>query len=186
MILVTILLLFLLQGGCVTHVVDYSSPAANAGDRTLIVNACGSVSRGGVVCLLKENTLIESSMQFLVPHGDGITDGELSVWYMDNAPKNYPINSSVVTIDLKDFFKEPRWTSDMSGEITVVGRVKYKNEAGIEKEIKVLGFVRLFVLEESYGGPLPIDSGYVAWESDYTCKVQWTDAGRSAIDCVPR
>jgi len=179
-------LLFLLQGGCVSKVVDYSMQAAEAGDRTLIVNACGAVSQAGVVCLLKENTEIESSVQFLVPFGDRISDGELTIWYMDMAPKNYPITSSVVTIDLKDFFKESKWSTSHSGELTAVARVRYEDSEGIKKEIKTLGFVRLFILKEAYAGTMPFGSGYHAWESNYNCSVQWSTSGRSAISCEPR
>lgn len=178
------LLCFFLQGGCVSVVIDPSMNAAQANDRTLVITGCGLPnSPGAETCRVIEGEAVASSVQLLVPGGNKIKAGEVTVLFKD-IEKTFAANSEIVNIRFSDVFGPGNWdVEDHDGEMVVLGRFLYEDGNGVEKTIHALGLVRIFVLRSSYPGPLPFGSGYQAWEGTYKCIVQCSTAGRCASKC---
>ena len=171
----------LFTAACSSLVVDRSMPAVAAGDYTLAISACENVPGGGMdICRVRENTTIESVWKLIVPQGKNIVQGgEIDVYYRD-VHRQYGVTGSVVEIPWRDFFSQERWTSDLDGEALALVLVRWKTPEGIEEVVKFRGIAKIVVTKEGYDR-LPIDSGFAAWKT--TCKVQYSTAGRGAVQC---
>lgn len=182
--IIALFLFLMLQGGCVKIVIDPSINAALANDRTLVITGCGIPhSPGGQDCRVVEGEEIASGLQLLVPNGDKLKAAEAMVLFKD-IQKTFTINSPVTELPFSEIFGEGRWSvSDHDGKAVVLAKLTYEDDAGVEKQINMLGNVNIFVIKKNYLGPLPWDSGYVSFKGRYICDVQCTTAGRCATRC---
>jgi hypothetical protein len=174
-----------LLSGCVSIVIDTSISAAEAGDFSLIISACESVNRGGTYCRVVEGSEISSGAVLKVPKvGGAVIGGEVMVSFRDLSPATFSIKDDTVDIPFSEVLGPGKWDSRYhDGEMLVLARIQYKDNAGVTQEVKALGFIRIVVLKESYAGVLPIDSGFVAFQGTFKCVYQYTTAGRSALKC---
>lgn len=174
------LVLALLFMGCRQFVLDPSPEAVAAQDLTLIISACENVpARGMDICRVKENAKIQSSWRLVLPVGGNFIGGELVVYYKDQSFTT-AINEKVVEIPWSQLVKRDVWHLDDDGEALALATIRYKDDQGIEKIWKARGIAKLIVTKESYD-PMPIDSEFYTWGT--TCKIQYSTAGRSAIEC---
>jgi hypothetical protein len=155
--------------------------SVEAGDYTLAGAACGSVPGHGMdVCRVREGAFIESSWKLILPaKGEGILGGEVDVYYRD-VHHSYAVTDNVLEIPWRDFFGSDVWRREFDGEALALAVVRYKTPEGLEEEVKFRGIAKIIVTKAGYDR-LPIDSGYVGWKK--TCKVQYTTAGRGALEC---
>lgn len=171
--------IFVTLAACSSVVVDTSVEALASGDYTAIGSACGAVPGGGLdICRVREGTDIASSWKLVVPTTN-LQGGEVDVYFRD-IHKSYAVTGMVVDIPWKDVMGGPKWTSDMDGEAMALVVIRWKDAQGIEQVTKFRGFAKIVVTKEGYDR-LPIDSGYAAFKG--TCKVQYSTAGRSALEC---
>lgn len=163
-------------------VTDTSIPSAEAGDAALVLRACESVAKGFQACRVFEGSDIASGFELLGPSGWPIKGGELTVLFKD-IEKTYPIESLVTEVPFADFFGPGKWSQkDHNGELTLLAKIRYEDDNGLEHEIRAVGFVRLFVLKQGYSF-MPFDSGFQAWSGSVKCEFQYSTSGRSALKC---
>lgn len=168
----------LLLAGCKAVPIDPSIPAAQAGDLTMVFAACGAVpSRGLDICRVVEKGEAAEVMRIVMPKDKRVT-GEIRVRYK-GVVKSYPVTGSVVQIPLRDVIGKERYEREDQGIIQMTGSLRAELPDGV-RFTDVLGYAFLVVLGEGYT-PMPIDSGNAAWGS--TCRVQYSTAGRSALEC---
>lgn len=166
---------------CATITMDTSIPSVNAGDVTLI-SACDAMpGRGADICRFKDGMIISSSWKLLVPNGDGVKSGYVVITYKD-VTKQYPISGPVVEIPLKDIIGQDTWNKDRDSFQIVQARARviYKGIT-TDEEVQVRGFALIVVTDTAYD-PIPIDSGLNTFNTN--CKIQYTTAGRSALQCT--
>ncbi len=166
--------------GCSGLVIDTSTPAADAGDFTLAISACGATPGIGFdICRVTEGDEIASSWKMVVPQGSQIQGGEIDVYYRD-LHKQYPISGIVVEVPWRDFFGQATWSSDLDGEAMALLVVRWKDDTGLIQITKFRGLAKIVVTKKGYDR-MPIDSGFHTWETN--CKIQYSTAGRSALQC---
>lgn len=173
------LLLFVLA--CSSVVMDPSPEPVQAGDNTLVLSACSGLPVVGFdACRVKENTPMESVWRLFFPvPGGNVTGGELTVNFKD-VSKSYAISGPVVEIHWSDFFADKVWKKDYNGIALALAVVRYKDEQGVERTVKARGEARVLVLSEGYD-PMPIGTPFGQFK--LKCKIEFSTAGRSAVDC---
>lgn len=169
--------------GCKT-VVDLSPEAYASGDLTIPValadGPCKAIPVQGVdVCRVKEGAPIESRWRLIVPQGKGITGGQVTVYYKDFS-RTYAVAGTVVEIPFSDLISGDKWKHEDRGVLTALAELKYKDSEGVERSVRAEGMAVVIVLASDYD-PLPMDSGQDNW--GLNCKVQFSTAGRSALEC---
>lgn len=134
------------------------------------------------ICRVREGDAIESSWKLFIPtSGRNILGWEIDVYYRDAAHTVHQTGSDgIIDIPWKSFFGQSTWSRDMDGEALALVSVRYKNAQGLEELVKFRGIAKIVVTRQGYDR-LPIDSGYAAWGE--TCKIQYSTAGRSAVQC---
>lgn len=159
--------------------------AAMANYPTLITSGCSAPAAGGTYCFVLEGGNIDFGVMFhLKKPGAAIIGGEISVFYKDAAPKNYAVTSDAVEVPFVDIFGEGKWNvKDHDTELLVLGKILYKDNAGVTRETPAIGHVRVFVASPKFAGALPIDSGFVAFQGRTSCVYQYTTSARSAVKC---
>lgn len=173
---------FGIAAGCAGLVMDRSLPAADAGDLTLAVSACEGVpARGLDLCRVKAGAQINSVWRLVMPTGKPISGGELKVFYRD-VVRTYPIQGPLVEVPWRDVMHQDTWTTDMSGTALALAEIRWKDPEGIEQLWRARGEARVIVLPEGYA-PMPIDSGFQTFGTQ--CRVQYSTAGRGALECRP-
>lgn len=179
----TITVLLGLLGGCAGLSIDPSMTAVEARDLTLI-STCSAVPSGGMdACYATEGDLIFSAWRLIVPAGRDILGGEVDVYYRD-LHKQYPLpqGSKVIEIPWRDFFNSDKWGPEHDGEVMALALVRWKDATGIEQILKLRGIAKIIVTKPGYDR-IPVDSGFVAWKTKFTCTVAYSTAGRSAVKC---
>lgn len=167
---------------CKSLVVDPSIEAVYAQDLTLVLSACENVpARGMDICRVKENTVISSVWKIVVPVGGNFIGGELTVFYKDQSYTT-AITEPVVNIPWKELLKSDVWKLDHDGEALALAIIRYKDDQGVEKIWRGRGVAKLVVLRSGYD-PAPIDSEFTVWEGSVKCRVGYTTAGRSWVEC---
>lgn len=160
-------------------VLDQSALAIDAQDQTLVHTACKAAPSGGLdICRVVQGTIISEEWILIVPHVDKFISGELQITFKDQI-KTYSINDSVIHIPWSDIVGHTTWGLDDSVPVQALGRFQYEGKTG-PIFIDILGTAFLLVLKQGYA-PLSIDSG--AQMSSQDCKIQYSSAGRSAINC---
>lgn len=165
-----------------TLVPDPSIQAVEAGDFTLVLSACeGTPGRGLDICRVKEGSPIASVWRLVVPIENNVfLGGELTVYFKDLS-KTYALKEPVIEIPWADFFApSSTWSRDMDGEALALALIRWKTPAGIEEIWNARGIAKVVVTNQGYD-PLALDSGFNAWSR--TCKIQYSTAGRSALEC---
>lgn len=173
--------LLFLVAACSSIVMDPSMEPVEAGDQTLVLSACTGLPVVGFdACRVKENQPIESVWRlfFPAPHGD-ISGGELTVNFHD-VSKSYAITGPILDIHWSDFFQDKVWKKEYNGIALALAFVRYKDEQGVERMVKARGEARILVLAEGYD-PLPIGTPFGQFK--LKCKVEFSTAGRSAVEC---
>lgn len=175
----------LLGGGCSGKalILDRSIPAVEAGDYTLAVSACENVPGHGMdICRVQEGDAIQSAWTMVIPtKGQAILGWEADVYYRDVVqPVSVSGVGPAIQIPWKDFFKQDTWTKALDGEAMALVTVRYRTPEGLEELVRFKGLAKIVVLSAGYDR-LPLDSGFTAWGT--TCKVQYSTAGRGALQC---
>ena len=164
---------------CSTLVIDPSMSAVEANDYTLMQSICEAAPGRGVdVCRAKEGTLISSDWVIVLPNGSRVKGGEVTVQYRD-LTKVYPITGPSISIPLKDLMGHDSWKKEDEGTAVVWAKVIFDSGTGLDSFI-ARGFGFFIVTDSSYD-PMPIDSGFSAFQTD--CKFQYSTSGRSASKC---
>lgn len=167
---------------CSGMVVDRSMNAVEAGDYTLISSLCEATPNRGIdICHASEGTTIASEWKLFLPEHARIKGGEVVVYSRDIA-KTFPIGGPMVNIPFSVFFNQTIWTRDLDGELLALATVRYETPEGIEELAHFRGIAKIVVTRPGYSR-LPIDSGFVAFTKDVTCKIEYTTAGRSNFYC---
>lgn len=170
-----------LAASCQTLVVDPSPAAADKGDKTLIVSAGGSAPKlrqGFDMLRVVEGSLIQEIITLPVPLGGPLLAVELRIRYKGEIIP-WTVDKLPVEIPWKELIKHDTWQLDDESPVQISGTVRYQGGTN-EEFFRVLGFVFPVVLKKGYS-PMPIDSGNHTWETE--CKIQYSTAGRSAIQC---
>lgn len=167
--------------GCTALVIDTSPSAFASNDKTLVMSACAAQPVQGLdVCRVVAGSRISQKWVLVVPNSKEVVAGELRIRYRDSvltynlAPKQHTIE-----IPWRDIVGRDTWRLEDEAPAQVTGAVRFKTKTG-EGWTDVLGIAFPIVLKEGYT-PMPIDSGNAAWMT--TCRVQYSTAGRSAIEC---
>ncbi len=170
--------------GCVSFVIDPSPNAVDAGDLTL-VSTCNAIPvRGMDMCLFKDTAPINSSWTLVVPHDNThFLGGEITLYFGDLS-KSYAITSDTIEISWAEFFKSSTWNKSLDGEVLAVAKLRYKNDEGIEEVWRGRGIAKIIITSANYN-PVPLDSGYIAFEKSFKCRIGYTTSGRSAVECKP-
>jgi hypothetical protein len=173
------LTLVLMLSACVTpH--DPMMSAVSARDYTLVMSACNALpGRGADICRVTEGSPISSSWKIVLPSSPRLNGGEITVVYKD-ITKSYAITDIVTHIPLKDLVGHDTWTLEDDGTALALAQIRYKDNQGIETIVRAKGLALIIVNKAGYA-TLPIDSGFEAFSTK--CRVQYSDAGRSALEC---
>lgn len=174
-------LLGLALQGCKTIPVD-PFPSAFGSDLTLAISACaGMPGRGADICRVQAGSQVESVWRVVLPKHEAILGGEVAVFFKDIS-RTYAVEKGQMVVDIpwKDLVAGPLWEAKDEGEALALAKLRYTNAQGIEELIRAKGLAILLVNPKGYE-PMPIDSGFAAFEG--TCRVQYSTAGRSAIEC---
>lgn len=165
--------------GCHSMVIDPSMLAKAAHDQTLIVSACHAAPSQGVdVCRVKEGAAIAEKMIFVVPWTKDSDWGQMAIRYRDR-DLSFPIEAATVEVSFAEVTGAETWTRAVEAPIQARASIRYKTDSGAVF-VDLIGYVFPIVLAQGYD-PLPMDSGVEAFQN--TCRVQYTSAGRSAIEC---
>ena len=165
--------------GCQT-VIDRSIRAVDAADLTLVGGCSAMPGRGADICRFKEGQSISSSWNLVVPAGEReLLGGEVVIYGLDQ-PKTFPVKDKVVVIPWRDIFGDESWKTSHAGVLTALAQIRWKTPEGIEEIWNAKGVAIVLVLKQGYD-EIPIDSGFSAWGTK--CKVQYSTAGRSALEC---
>lgn len=179
MTMITFVVCAALLTSCHSMVIDPSMTAKAAHDQTMIVSACHAAPSQGVdVCRVKEGARIAEKMIFVVPWTKDSDWGQMSVRYRDHV-LTLPIEEAVVEVGFAEVTDEETWTRAAEAPIQALASIRYKTDSGAVF-VDLIGYVFPIVLAQGYD-PLPMDSGVEAFQN--TCRVQYTSAGRSAIEC---
>lgn len=175
------LTILLLVASCSGLPVDTSMPAAEAGDLTIALSACGAVpGRGLDLCTVSEGTRIQSSWRLILPNpGKGIRGGDITVYYRD-IQRSYKITGPVLEIPWSDIMGVSHWQRGHSGQALALATIRYEDPSGLVKYVYLRGKAEILVTKAGYER-MPIDSEFVAWETQ--CKIQYSTSGRSAVKC---
>lgn len=172
---------------CDTLVIDPSANAMESNDWTLVLSACGAVPGGGMdICRVTEGTATDQVLRLIVPHNDKFFLGGEGMIYFKGRKIPVAVTDKFIEIPWSQVLGENLWKSEHDGEALILVTLRFKNEQGVEEVWKARGIAKVIVLKPGYS-VLPIDSGYVTFEREIKvkCKVQYTTAGRSAVDCKP-
>lgn len=170
----------MLLASCHAMVIDPSMTAIAAHDQTMIVSACHAAPSQGVdVCRVKEGARITEKMIFVVPWTKDSDWGQMSLRYRDHV-LSVPVEGPTVEVSFFELLDEQEtWTRDLEAPVQARASIRYKTDTGAVF-VDLIGYVFPIVLAQGYD-PLPMDSGVEAFQN--TCRVQYTSAGRSAIEC---
>lgn len=165
--------------GCNGMPIDPSTTAVAANDQTLITSACHAAPSQGVdVCRVKEGATISEKIVFIVPWTKDSDWGQISLRYKDRVI-TYPVEGVKIEIPWSDVVEAEKWSLEVEAPVQARAAIRYKTDTGAVF-VDLLGYVFPVVLRQGYD-PLPMDSGVEAFQN--TCRVQYTSAGRSAIEC---
>jgi hypothetical protein len=165
---------------CKSFPIDPSIAAAEANDYTLIASACEAMpGRGADICRVKEGTTVSSGWRLIVPTGDKILGGEVTIYYKDFS-KSYGVTDKVIEVPWRDLVTDHTWKESHDGIAVAIAQIRYVDPGGIEKIMRARGMAIINVLKPGYD-PMPIDSGFAAWKTE--CKVEYSTAGRGALGC---
>lgn len=160
---------------------DTSIPAVQAGDLTL-ATACENLpGRGADICRFKDGTPIGSDWVIILPPKGKIKAGTVVVDYKD-IEKSYDVPvTGLLRIPFSDIIPDTEWSRSEHSFTTVQARAKiiYQGNTTVE-EWQARAIALLIVTSPDYD-PLPMDSGIQLYTS--ICKLQYTSAGRSALQC---
>lgn len=173
--------------GCLTLAIDPSINAAEAGDLTVQLVACHSVTPDGFqACRLREGEPIASGFYASVEKpGGAILGGEITILYKDLAPITIGITDSTTFIPFVSILGPGLWNrKDHDGTIVLLVKIRYKSDDGVEHLTKGLGEVRVLVLDPKYDGVLPVNSGFVAVKNKLDCTIVYSTAFRSGNECL--
>lgn len=156
--------------------------AVDAFDYTLALNAgCAPMpGEGGDLCRVHEGDAIDTVVSIVLPKKH--IGGEITVNYR-SITKTYGVKEGdlLFEIPLKEFFETDHWVrADHNGIALVLAALRFKDAQNIEYVGKARGMAIFVVMVPDYN-PMPIDSGFHASETEVTCKVQYSTAGRSAV-----
>lgn len=166
---------------------DLSPEAYASGDFTLVgalaEGPCKAIPVGGVdVCRVKDGSKAVSVWRLVIPQGGTFQgqkiSGQVTAYFKDFS-KTYPVDGNVLEIPLEDLVG-PTWEKSDSGTAVALGQLEFTDSEGVKRTVQAEGMATFIVLSKDYD-PLPMDSGQENW--GLTCKVQYTTAGRSALDC---
>lgn len=176
-------------GGCSGLVIDRSGPAFAAGDMTLISSCVAAPSSafglasGVDSCQFSAGDTISSSWVLVVPPpktAQQVTGGTVDVYFRD-IHKSYPISGWAVPIAFADVLGVSKWTKDLDlGVMEALITINWVDNSGVNQVTQFRGIAVLLITTSGYSR-LPINSGNQAWGT--TCKVQYSTAGRSALQC---
>lgn len=175
-------LALVLATGCNTLAIDpVGVTAAEAGDYTLVQTTPGTVfGQGGNIYRFALNGPVAEKWTLITPAGKPILGGELRVRYGGRViPGVINPDSPIQEIAWKDIVGADKWTTDLSGPVQVTATLKYQGLNGPEW-VDYLGIAFIVVLPEGYS-PLPFNSPNAAFQTK--CTMQYTTAGRSALEC---
>lgn len=179
MMMITFAFCASLLTGCNAMVIDTSMAATAAHDQTLIVSACHAAPSQGVdVCRVKEGARVTEKMIFVVPWTKDSDWGQMSLRYRDHV-LTVPVDAATVEITFAELVEADTWAHELEAPIQARASIRYKTDQGAVFT-DLIGYVFPIVLAQGYD-PLPMDSGAEAFQN--TCRVQYTSAGRSAIEC---
>jgi hypothetical protein len=165
---------------CKRLVVDRIMNAAQAGDYTLVMSAgCNEVmpGRGADICRVQEGMPVKALWNIVIPGVKPVLGGTIEVTYRDIS-KTYPILGNVVSVPLSELVGET-WEQSDDGIVLALAQVRYQGNE-VEEVTRARGILFLVVTDKEYA-PMPIDSGFEAFKMN--CKVDYSTAGRSALDC---
>lgn len=182
------LLAFILLASCTAckPKIDLSPEAYASGDFTLVASLAGGPCaaipvQGADLCRFKEGSQIASSWRIVVPSSKYIVGGQVTVYFKDTT-KTYPLTGNIIEIPLRDLIGHDRWQKSDSRVATALAEIRWKDADGVLRTGRAEGVAMLIVLKSGYD-PMPIDSGVHTWSKDFKCKVQYSSAGRSAVEC---
>jgi hypothetical protein len=182
-------ILMLLLVGCSgsSIVMDRSADAFSAGDMTL-VSSCQAapgpklgMASGVDSCRFTVNDTVAGNWILVVPPPKGqVTGGTVDVYYRD-LHKSYPVKDWIVPISFSDFLGITKWTSAFDEAVLeALVTINWNDNENVQQISRYRGIAVLIVTATGYER-MPIDSGNSAWGTK--CKVQYSPAGRSALQC---
>ena len=183
---VILFLLSYLLIACNAHtiVMDTSMNAVIAGDYTLLTASCSPmVSQGADICRVNEGTEISQVWTLLLPKGQGVLGGQITVTYKGaETGITIPVGGGAVEIPLKSILDhDGPYMYDDRGSIVALADVQYKDNQGAISHVQMRGLLILAVLDKGYQ-PLPIDGGgSVAFKQH--CDLLTTTSGRTSVKC---
>lgn len=176
-------IIFLCACACKQVIQDPSADAVDSGDLTLVHSPCEATpGRGMDVCRFSHGADISSVWRVIIPHGGKVVGGEVGVKYKDHPWKSFAAEGPVVAIPWAEIVGAEKWQVGHEDLVTMLAKVSYKDATGIVQLAQAEGSAQILVLEPDYM-PMPIDSGYESYEAKFECKVQYSTAGRSALQC---
>lgn len=165
---------------CKSIVLDPSISAIQAGDYTLALSGCSAhPGQGADTCRVKIGEPVSAEWAVIVPFGDFFETGELLIRYKD-IEKTYAITSKVVKGAWRDIIDHEVWQSTDSGIALLLAELRFRDPQGVVRLVQARGILFLVPTSTVYE-VMPIDSGFAGFKT--ICKVQYSTAGRSAIEC---
>lgn len=161
--------------------VDDSMTAAAAGDLTLIHSACAEqLGHGYDLCRVTEGAEVVETWSLVFPWAGSFVDGDVSVSYLGTEHR-FKVTGPQLDIPWKLLTGKATWSKGDDSPAQARAALKFHQDDG-DHWVDLLGFAFPIVLKQGYA-PLPLDSGRSFTEA--VCRLQYSSAGRSAVECRP-
>jgi hypothetical protein len=174
----------LLAVACATPLplqLDPATTAAAGGDATLVHSACAEqLGHGYDLCRVTEGAEVVETWAFTFPWAPGFVDGDLNVEYLGQTHV-FKITGPTLEVPWKLLTGGATWKQEDRAPAQARAAIKFKAPDG-DHWVDLLGYAFPIVLKQGYA-PLPLDSGRNFTE--LVCRLQYTSAGRSAVQCQP-
>lgn len=175
---------------CSTAIVKDNSIDAFASSDLTLVSSCLStsgptisMSSGVDSCQFTVGDIVSGAWTLVVPspkNAKNIVGGTIDVYYKDKH-KAYPVDGWANQVYFRDFLQLQHWTKDYDeGVVSALVTISWVDNEGVNQLSKFRGLAVLVVTARGYDR-MPIGSHNNAWGT--TCKVQYSTAGRSAVEC---
>lgn len=175
---------------CSSIPIDHSALAAVSGDKTIILQGGGAVSRKGYLFFQKkEGTDLMDPVALIAQQDSCKRDSCIRYQFFRKdgsaglAKGGIPKGLSRAEFTLADLVGHPGpATMDDDGEYSAVVQVYYLGSDGQEYSILFNGFVRLNILSKGYD-PVGCSDPAIAWHLKVidSCEAQFTTAGRAVV-----